>query len=227
MKKFLAGLALVVSILFGGYFGNLIAVTPGRDLIPPTAFSHLTEDNIGNMTFQDAVQGPLTLNQIANIPSVSTITVKNNQVFGTAGVSLSTVPVSGNSNGSISPMFLDVGNSTVTAIIEGSALCASTGTSNTNVTVMNCPQIVGYQSFFGIAQAPASTGTVVNTFWDGVVLALTTGTVNPGDPVVVSSQSLGYLETWSSTLTSGTNTICGIALARGKTSGGLTKIRLR
>ena len=150
-----------------------------------------------------------------------TISAGSDLVFGSASTAVSTTTTSGSSQGSIFTAYL--GGST--AASEGSVLIATTTNSNNSVTVVVAPATNFLSSVVGIAAAAASTGSVVNVYDTGWVLALTTGTVNPGDTLTTSSLSAGYLATFSGV--NSTNTVVGIALGPGASGGGTTKIKIK
>lgn len=143
-------------------------------------------------------------------------------VYGSLTVSLSTTATSGSSNGTIYTVTMGAGANSPAAL-EGSLLCAMTPVGNTTVIVSSvCNAAVGIANFIGVAAAAASTGSVVNVYSDGVVLALTTGTVVAGDILGSSALSAGVLQVTQSTMP-----IVGIALGPGTASGGLTRIKIK
>lgn len=167
-------------------------------------------------------QGVLTLTNNESINNAADL------YMGSSSIAISTTNTSQSSQGMIFTGFLDVGGSSVAAVVEGSAVCASTVTNlNNNVTLMACPTVLGDIAFVGVAVTAASTGSVVNVYNAGWVLARTTGTVLPGDGIVVSSQSVGVFEHYTSNQSSAA--IIGVALG-GATNGAgavLTRISLK
>jgi len=148
--------------------------------------------------------------------------------FGLATVAASTTTTSGNSQGSYYTAYLKDGGAGVGTIaaVEGSLICSTNASTNAGnfVTVAVCPPILDQTAWIGVAVTAASTGSVVNVYSSGWVLALTTGTVNAGDVLVTSGTVQGYL---GSDTTPTTGADVGVAMGPGNANGGLTRIRLR
>lgn len=151
-----------------------------------------------------------------------TITGVGDINFGSITVAQSTTNTTGAGIGNVYSAFLASGTSIAAG--EGSVICATTSQQGNLITANVCPAVFNTTTWVGIADGAASTGTVVNILSAGAwALALTTGTVNPGDMLIVSAKSQGFLE--ATTLS--TNSVVGIALGSGPSAGGLTRIRLR
>lgn len=177
-------------------------------------------DGSGNMT----IKGGLNVNSIPiNADGSFTsngLSSVGGLLNGTPGVAVSTLTTLGNSIGTRWPVYL---LGTIPAV-EGSVLIASATTSAfSGVAVVVSTGVNNLTTVVGVASAPASTGSVVNMYTDGFVLALTTGTVNPGDVLVTTVTGSGYLAANNSP-TSGTDV--GVALSTGPSTSGLTRIRL-
>lgn len=142
------------------------------------------------------------------------------------GTFQSTDTTSGNSSGRTFKAYL-AGTS---AAIEGSLLVATTPVAGTGpilsqgVSVIVAPATVDLTNWVGVAKAPASTGTIVDVYYSGTVLALSTGTVVAGDTLVSSNTASGYLGADSSPTTGAD---VGVALSGGTSTGGRIKVRLR
>lgn len=147
------------------------------------------------------------------------ITGPNDISFGSPVTAVSSTTSSGSSQGMFFTAYL--GGST--AALEGSVLIATTQVSGQGLTVVVAPAVSNQTNWVGVALAAVSTGSVVNIFDEGWALALTTGTVNPGDMLKTSSLSAGYLDA----TTTSTHSIVGIALGAGTAAGATTKVRLR
>ncbi len=136
------------------------------------------------------------------------------------GLLLSTLTTSGNSTGKTIQAYL-AGS---TNAVEGNLMVATHPAVGYGLAVVVAPAVTDLTSFLGIAKAATSTGSLVDVYYSGFVLALTTGTVLPGDTLVSTTSAFGYL-TGDSTPTSGA--AVGVALSSGTASGGLTKIKLK
>lgn len=147
-----------------------------------------------------------------------TIRYLNNKGIFTSDVIPSTFTTSGNSFGNIVPVYL-TGS---IAAVEGSVLVATTPVAGKGVSVVVAPALSNLGSPIGVARKASAVGNSIEMYTSGFVLARTTGTVNPGDPLVTSSLSAGYLATLSASST----TVVGVSLATGNSAGGLTKIKL-
>lgn len=181
-----------------------------------TTYGHLlpgtdNANNIGNTSYRAATIYTYDLD-IAD-----DVTVASTQQFGSATVAVSSLSTSGLSYGTIFTATL--GGST--AAIEGHALCALAPTGST-VLVQVCAATDNLVSFVGIAAAAASTGSVVNVYDSGWVLARTTMTLVAGGGLMTSANAAGHLQ--STTVSS--NSVVGVSLATGTATGGLTRIKL-
>lgn len=162
------------------------------------------------------------VNQVVNnkkVPSVQfyddTIRLVLSKGFIMSLIAPSTATNSGGIGASI-PMYL-AGS---TAAYEGSVLIATSPTLGFGASVIvssgtDLPSVVG------IAKGSASTGTLVDMYYNGFVQALTTGTIIPGD-LLGTTNIAGYLK-----VTTSSATAVGTALAGGVTAGGLTKIKMK
>lgn len=177
----------------------------------------------------------VTANQALSIgnSSASPIVIPANAIsLGSSIVAQSTAVTTGNSVGVFGTLYL---SGTVPAI-EGSVLCATTAVTGLAAATV-CPITGGIarQDWIGVAKAAASTGSIVNVYYAGFVLAATTQTVVAGDVLSVSSTTAGYLYastsfqnlTSTSAMVGNINGVVGVAQASGVSAGGLTKIRLR
>jgi len=140
--------------------------------------------------------------------------------FESTGVLPSTATTSGTSLGNSIPMCLS-GN---LAAIEGHLLVSTHAVAGCGPAVMVSTLTIDVTTWFGIAKAAASTGSIVDVYYDGFVLALTTGTVNPGDTLVSTNTVRGYL---GADTTPTTGAEVGIAMSAGTAAGGRVKIRMR
>ncbi len=172
----------------------------------------------GNQTVQGNLNVTGTHTQTGATSFTSGVTFTGAVNYGSSSVAITTATTSGNSIGDRSTALLMGAN----AAIEGSVLIASTTVTGTSMTVAvstgsTHPQVVG------VATAAASTGTLVNFYTNGFVLALTSGTVAAGDILVTTVNGTGYLAAGNSA-----NALyeVGIAGTAGTTAGGLTKILL-
>ncbi len=132
----------------------------------------------------------------------------------------STATTSGNSVGRATKAYL-AGTS---AALEGSLVVATTPVAGYGLSVIVAPATTDLTNWVGVAKNAVSTGSIVDVYYSGFVLALTTGTVAVGDTLVSTSSASGYL-TGDSTPTSGADV--GVAVATGNSAGGRTKIRLK
>jgi hypothetical protein len=155
----------------------------------------------------------------------SASTIGGSILQGTSGVAPSTAPTSGNSLGIMTPVLL--ANGSANAAVEGSVLISSTAISNQVTVVVSTG--AGHINVVGIAAAVASTGSVVNMYTSGFVLALTTQTVNAGDVLVTTTTPAGYLVSAGQAggVALATGNDVGVAMGAGVAAGGLTKIWLR
>jgi len=171
-------------------------------------------DNSGNVSIAGTLS---TTGAVTNSGDV--IVTDDDLKFGT-GVAVATTTTSGTSQGTIRYAYLGgVYNAT-----EGSVLVATAPTAGQGITVIRAAAAQDYTAAVGIAASAVSTGSVVGFYTSGYVLALTTGTVNPGDTLVVSDLGTsGYLEA-DTTPTTGADV--AVALGYGVSAGGLVKVLL-
>ena len=221
-KLLLGTIALVGS--FAAY--KLYATVPGQELISPTVYCHIYQDNNGNMNFSDASNVPFTLSSINpitgfTVPGGNLVISAGNVQYGNPTVAISTA-LATPSQGTEFTAFLASGSVSYPAV-QGSVLVATT-TQNNLITVLVSSNTTGATTVIGVAVAAASTGTIVNLYSNGFVLALTTGPVNPGDVLVSTAAIAGYLMANNS---AAANAQVGIALQTGNSAGGLTRIKLK
>ena len=148
-----------------------------------------------------------------------------NIVVGSESVAIATTNTSGLSQGTVvQAVVLDgwLGR----AVSEGMVLIATgvVTSANSSLTV-NASSGSEVRNWFGIAGADISTGATGSCYISGIVLALTTGTVNSGDLLVTTVSAVGYLAKATADTNSGS--VVGVALGNGTSTGGLTKIRIR
>lgn len=110
------------------------------------------------------------------------------------------------------------------AAVEGSVIIATTPASPGIVAGFVSHAVADQTGWIGVAREAAAVDTTVHVFIDGFAYALTTGTVNPGDTLVTSILSPGYL---ISDVTPTAGADVGVAQGSGNANGGLTRIRLR
>lgn len=138
----------------------------------------------------------------------------------------STATTSGNSTGRSIKAYL----AGATPAVEGSLLVATTPVAGTGpivtegISVIVSPATIDLTNWVGIAKAATSTGSIVDVYYSGFVLARTTGTVVAGDTLVSTGTVAGYLGA-DATPTTGADV--GVAMTAGNAAGGLTKIRLK
>lgn len=150
-----------------------------------------------------------------------TLTISGDDLqWGSATVAGSTATTSGTSQGDLRTAYL----SGDTAAVEGSLLIATTAVAGQGVSVAVSLASNDQTNWVGTAAAATSTGSVVNYYSDGWVLARTTGTVVAGDVLVSSAGARGYLGV---DVTPTTGADVGVALGGGVAAGGLVKIQLR
>lgn len=142
------------------------------------------------------------------------------QIYETGTIIPSTATTSGTSEGRSRPAYL----TGTTAALEGSVLIATTPVAGHDFSVIVARAVADQTGWVGVAKAAKSTGSIVDVYYSGFVLARTTGTVNPGDTLVTSSATAGYL---ASDTTPTTGADMAVALSAGTSTGGLTKVRLR
>lgn len=170
----------------------------------------------------------VTASQVLSIGTSggSAVIAANSISIGSSSTAFSTATTAGNSNGAFGTAYL----SGTVAAIEGSVLCSTTAVTGLQAVVV-CPTSTATTprvDWVGISKNAASTGSVVNVYYSGFVLVATSGTVVAGNPLGVSPNTAGYLESTSALLS--TNTVSGvvaISMASGVSAGGLTKARIR
>jgi hypothetical protein len=194
--------------------GTAADLLPGADNTNSLGTSSLAWDDV--QTYDISVLDDLTL-------SSDTARV----ILGGSSAAVSTVTTSGESLGTTVSVYMFDGPTGVAAS-EGSVLVA-TAASPTAATSMTAQTSTGaiITNWIGIAAADISTGSVGQCFINGVVLALTTGTVAAGDLLVTTGTAVGYLATDNSDWGQRQGAIVGVAIGNGTAAGGLTKIRLR
>lgn len=204
MKRFLAAALFLIS-------GSVYAVQPGTNLIQPTQNSSIVQDLSGNMVFTDISTGPISLNKIV-YP----------QTIGLAGTqtAISTLSVTG-VNLTI-PMVL-AGPS---AALPGSVLVATpTAPGSSVISCAVSTGIIDANNLIGVSNGSFAVGSTIPVVVNGMILALTTGTVVPGT-VLVSSNSTCY-----GCLGANVNSVYGadfaVAMTSGPSVGGLTLVKIR
>lgn len=168
-------------------------------------------DSSGNLRYQPGSPDQFTSGQIS---------------MGATTAILSTATTSGFSAGHLFYAWLSAASANA---IEGSVLVATTPVAGKGVSVIVAPATVGLTNNVGVAAAAATAGAIIGVYSDGWVLALTTGTVVPGDQLATSSLSSGYLyapATGTNSLLASTATIA-VALTTGNTAGGRIRVRLK
>ena len=172
--------------------------------IPVGSVSQISEDTSGSMDFSDGyTNGVLALKQInSNGYDISTTTVANQLGCGYERFYL---------------------GGTVSAKV-GSVLVATAPTSGLYTSLVVAGATNDLTTFVGVSLVASSTGSVIPVATSGFVMALTTGTVNPGAIVVSTAGAAGYLSTNSNSVWGAD---IGVALSTGTTTGGLTLIKLR
>lgn len=206
-----AGIVLALSI--GWLPGQLFAV---YNQYQATKYNDVT---VANLLVRDA-----GIYDSAGVLRVPLSTTSLSLVRTSATVAVSTTATSGTSTGDQFTAFLASGPASGSGVsipaIEGSVLCSTTSQQGNQVTVVVCVNTLNLGSVIGIAASAASTGTVVNLYSTGWVLARTTGTVAAGDSLSTSSLASGYFQT------SGSSATVAIALGAGNAAGGLTRVKI-
>lgn len=206
-----AGIVLALSI--GWLPGQLFAV---YNQYQATKYNDVT---VANLLVRDA-----GIYDSAGVLRVPLSTTSLSLVRTSATVAVSTTATSGTSTGDQFTAFLASGPASGSGVsipaIEGSVLCSTTSQQGNQVTVVVCVNTLNLGSVIGIAASAASTGTVVNLYSTGWVLARTTGTVAAGDSLSTSSLASGYFQT------SGSSATAAIALGAGNANGGLTRVKI-
>ena len=199
MKRILALLAVLAcgAILWS-------APQPGSQIFVGKK-SQIYEDTNGNLTVVDGGSpGPMTLSGI-NVN----------------GYTLSTTTISAGIACNYEYMYL---SGTVSAKVGSALVAAAPLNSSSLATVTVAGATNDLTTLVGISLVAASTGTSIPVATNGFVLALTTGTVNPGAVVVSTVAAAGYLSTNSNSVWGAD---FGLALSTGTAGGGLTLIKIR
>ena len=105
----------------------------------------------------------------------------------------------------------------------GSLVRAAAPTSN-NYAAVQVSTATDQTGLIGYSMVASSTGSLIPVAMSGFSLALTTGTVNPGDTLVSTSAAAGYMATNAN---SQFDADFAAALSTGVASGGLTLVRMR
>ena len=137
------------------------------------------------------------------------------------GYTLSTTTVSAGIACNYEYMYL---SGTVSAKVGSALVAAAPLNSSSLATVTVAGATNDLTTLVGISLVAASTGTSIPVATNGFVLALTTGTVNPGAVVVSTVAAAGYLSTNSNSVWGAD---FGLALSTGTAGGGLTLIKIR
>ena len=167
--------------------------------------SQVYEDTNGNLTVVDGGSpGPMTLSGI-NVN----------------GYTLSTTTISAGIACNYEYMYL---SGTVSAKVGSALVAAAPLNSSSLATVTVAGATNDLTTLVGVSLVAASTGTWIPVATNGFVLALTTGTVNPGAVVVSTVAAAGYLSTNSNSVWGAD---FGLALSTGTAGGGLTLIKIR
>ncbi len=138
-------------------------------------------DGSGNVT----TAGSITASGTSSITGAST--QLSNIILGVGGTGASNASSAANTSLTI-PVMVS------TNVLQGMAIVATT-VNGTNPTLVNgvWSSSSSATNVIGIADAVASSGTVLNVNFSGLTLALTTGTVSVGDVLVSSVTWPGYL----------------------------------
>lgn len=172
----------------------------------------------GTFSGNETIAGTLDVTGASSFTGI--MNPKTSQTVGTIDTAVSTSTTTGTSAGVRYPVYL--GGSTNS--VEGSVIVA-TNPVNLNKVAGMITASSDLTTFIGIAASVVSTGSVVNVYSSGYILALTSGAVSPGDLLVTTSAAAGYL--WANNSASA-NTVVGTALNKGTAaSPGLMKIKLK
>lgn len=218
IRKYLVGLMLFMGLPILIHAANTCAKSDIE------CYQSGPSQNLSTMYRVDA-SGNATFAGTLTTQGSGTQTIGGTLFQGVSGVVISTLPTAGNSIGTYYQVNLATG--TLSPAVEGSVL-VSTYSSTGGVTVFVSTGI-GHVNVVGIAQAAASTGTVVNMYSSGFVLALGSGTIAVGDLLQSSFTTTGvggggYLAT---TTTPANGAIVAVALgANTFGSANLIKVKL-
>lgn len=166
--------------------------------------------------------GNLSIN--GNFVSTGTLSTVNDVRLGISGTAATNVvTAAGNSHGVMTPIYLSGSN----PAFEGSLIVATNSVAGSTALsgIVRIGDLPNTLNWIGIAAAAASTGSIVDVYTSGFVMALTSGPVLPGQLLVSTNTYSSYLVS-TGTVSSG-NALVGIAMSSGTTAGGLTPIRLR
>lgn len=221
---FIGALALLV-----GLFG----IVHSSNTCTPTDIMCFVSGPSQNTTtnFRVDASGNVTANNVTaqgtlNVTGVSTFTGNQvelgNEILGATGVSVSSVTTASNTALAFF-VYLSTQTNAVAAPAGGVVLSTtSTGSNIVGVVLSSQTSAGSAKTFLGIADSAASTGTVVQVDYSGIAVALTTGTVAPGDLLVTTNTVTGALATNNS---AAAGSIVGVALEANVNS--LTRILLR
>jgi hypothetical protein len=205
-------LALLFPIVFSSFC--LAAVTPGRtDFI-----DYCTGSNNSNCVFQIDASGNVTGNNLTAQGYVNTL---GNIVSGPVGVSQSTATSTSNTAQTFAVFISSLSS---LAPLKGMVIVSTTPIAGQGISGVTGSATNTLTTFIGVADVASATNTVVNVDYGGIAVALTTGTVNPGDLLVTTNTAAGYLGTNNS---ASAGQIVARALSSGISSGGLTRVLLR
>jgi hypothetical protein len=176
-----------------------------------------TSDASGNV----AASGTLAVTGAATFSANQNMAANKAIVWG-GGVAISTATTSTYSQGNKAYAYLGGDQ----PALEGSVLIATTAVNGQGLTAMVAPATLDQTGVIGIAAAATSSGSVVPFYYDGFVLALTTGAINAGDVLVTTAtaSSYGYLGA-DTTPTTGADVAVALQTRAANTSG-LLKVRI-
>lgn len=221
MKKFLLTAVCLLTVGSLSYALTNWAVTgTGSNRNTPVVYT----DDSGNLTCTGTVScaaGSLTTNTVGTESVTGTFNPQAKTQHGVSGVAVSSLTTSGTSVGDMYPVLL---MGTVPAV-EGSVLVANAPIgAYTTVTVGGATS--NLTTVVGIAAAAASTGSVVNMYTHGFVLALTSGTVVGGTVLASTTAAAGYLFPIDTPGSAIANAPVAVSLSTGTTAGGLSRVLL-
>lgn len=225
MKKIIKKMALACAVLVLS-LPLLFVVSPAvRAAYNQYVVTKFNDVSVLNLLLRDS--GIYDANAVLRLALGATNTFTGNAVFsggqigmGSSTVALSTATTTQNSVGQTIACYLYG----ATPAVEGSLIVAAAPVTGQGMGCQVGAATSGLLTGIGFAKAAASTGSVVNVYYDGFVLVRTTGTVNPGDLLVSTVAAAGYMATIAAP-TSGTD--MAVAQATGTVGGGLTLARIR
>lgn len=179
---------------------------------------YATNQSIHRLTVNDAEVW--NIDEEGDVNADGTFSNEGDLRLGVSGTAETVSTTSRNSQGVKMPVVLDSASS---AALEGSVLVAEPPQSDGNVRVKVGGATTDLTTVVGIAAAAGSAGSVIDMYTSGFVLALTTGTVTPGQVLTTTTSAAGYLAA-DATPTSGADV--AVALSTGTAAGGLTKVLL-